>query len=92
MRQWALVTGGYRSRPRCLAPVDLESWAEPMQEQWAENPIWKLNLLERNQANSALDSSRNKKDQEALAARAACWLTICSFIFCCISLGVGCAM
>jgi hypothetical protein len=34
----------------------------------------------------------NRKDQEALAARAACWLTICSFIFCCISLGVGCAM
>jgi hypothetical protein len=30
--------------------------------------------------------------QEALAARAACWLAICSFIFCCISLGVGCAM
>ncbi len=34
----------------------------------------------------------NRKDQEALAARAACWLTICSFIFCSISLGVGCAM
>jgi hypothetical protein len=30
--------------------------------------------------------------QEPLAARAACWLTICSFIFCCISLGVGSAM
>ncbi len=30
--------------------------------------------------------------QEALAARAACWLAICSFIFCCISLGVGSAM
>ena len=37
-------------------------------------------------------SGLNRKDQEALAARAACWLTICSFIFCCISLGVGCAM
>jgi hypothetical protein len=30
--------------------------------------------------------------QEPLAARAACWLAICSFIFSCISLGVGCAM
>jgi len=30
--------------------------------------------------------------QEPLAARAACWLAICSFIFCCISLGVGCAI
>jgi hypothetical protein len=30
--------------------------------------------------------------QEPLAARAACWLAICSFIFCCISLGVGCAL
>ena len=34
--------------------------------------------------------------QEPLAARAAgwlaIWLAICSFIFCCISLGVGCAM
>jgi hypothetical protein len=30
--------------------------------------------------------------QEPLAARAASWLAICSFIFCCISLGVGCAM
>jgi hypothetical protein len=34
----------------------------------------------------------NKKDQDAPAARAACWLAICSIIFCCISLGVGCAM
>ncbi len=30
--------------------------------------------------------------QEPLAARAACWLAICSIIFFCISLGVGCAM
>src|ERR1700688_4390209 len=29
---------------------------------------------------------------QALAARADCWLAICSFIFFCISLGVGCAM
>ena len=30
--------------------------------------------------------------QSALAALAACWLAICSFIFCCISFGVGSAM
>ena len=36
--------------------------------------------------------SLKKVPQSALAARAACWLAICSFIFCCISLGVGSAM
>ena len=30
--------------------------------------------------------------QSALAALAACWFAICSFIFCCISFGVGSAM
>ena len=33
-----------------------------------------------------------KPTQSALAALAACWLAICSFIFCCISFGVGSAM
>jgi hypothetical protein len=38
-------------------------------------------------------SSRNlKAAAQALAARAACMLAICSFIFCCISLGVYSAM
>jgi hypothetical protein len=31
-------------------------------------------------------------NQEPLAAWAAYWLAICSFILCCISLGVGCAV
>src|SRR5690349_14578175 len=35
--------------------------------------------------------SQAETTQEALAARAACGLAICSFIFCCISLGVGSA-
>ena len=33
-----------------------------------------------------------ERTQEPLAARAACGLAICSFIFCCISLGVGSAI
>jgi len=51
----ALVTGGALaaavSRAGGLGVV-----GEPSQERWAENPIWKLNLLEQNRASSASDS------------------------------------
>ena len=52
-------------------------------------------LLKLKESSSWLPPSSHEKDsgackmliQELRAARAACWLAICSFIFCCISLG-----
>ena len=38
------------------------------------------------------ESLLQQPTQSALSALAGCWLAICSFIFCCISFGVGSAM
>ena len=40
----------------------------------------------------SLHGAWTKQPQSALAGLAAGWLAVCSFIFCCISFGVGSAM
>jgi hypothetical protein len=74
-----------------IGPVSINSviWVGPkMSLVYAQSPV---------QPDWNVWNKKTEEDatQEPLAARAVCWLaicSICSFIFCCISLGVGSAM